>query len=288
MHRQVAPGNSSAPIPFWFDIAKRPPGYSLNVRSGLANSETCLPPTLNVELSPSQIGAISYAHVSYFLDAYAVVDGLVTHSARKQIFLEDDTPSIPPPIAIDDFPGEYSCSKSKRVSRLLSRRRMFSVEVSQPNPVTFRAHHDNAVAYCLFRMHCASFKNFTEQPIAVALKWQLQTTTFFSVLPMAKSPTVAQASRSHCISVSRTHSTPSRLDLKFSGWRRTQRLSDTWETACQVILVLRSPRDRLPTFCSPFLCRRYSLGFHLKVCLQGWTDYELMVPLHVMYETTPV
>lgn len=84
----------------------------MNVREGLANNETCLPPTLNIEPSPSQIGAIAYAHVSYFLDAYAVVDGLVSLSARKQVFLEDDNPSIPPTIPTDDFPGETAALRA--------------------------------------------------------------------------------------------------------------------------------------------------------------------------------
>lgn len=288
LHRQVAPGNSSTLIPFRFEMAKRPPNYSLNACSALANNETCLPPTLHLKPSRSQIGAQATAHVSYYLDAHAVVDGLATCSVRKQVFVEDDTPSVPPPISTEDFPGEYNCSKSKRISGFWFQRRTLSVVVSQPSPVTFRAHHDEAVVYGLFRMYCSSPKGIIEQSTAVALQWQLQTTTFVSVVPMTKSPTVAQASRSHCIGVSKTHSKPSYLDMKLCRWHQTQELDGMWETAFQVVLVLRAPRDRLPTFSSPFLCRRYSLGFHLKVRPHVWTNYELTVPLHVMYEANAV
>lgn len=249
---------------------------------------SCLPPTMEIKALSERFGTQMTAHVSYHLDAYAVVDGLITCSARRQIFVEDDTLGIPPPIFIEDFPGEYKCSEGKQIFKFWPQRQTLSVDVSQPNPLLFRAHCDKAVVHCLFEMHCSPCTDLAELPTAVALQWHLQTMTFNSVVPMEKSPTLAQAARSDCISASKERSEFSFSDRSFGRWHRVRGRNDMWETPSWFVLVIQAPLDRLPTFSSPFLSRRYSLGLQLKLRSHVWTKYELVVPLHIMFETNTI
>lgn len=235
----MAGDEGSLVIPFTFRV----PTPMSQGCTGLLGHATCYPPSLTVGTRRLRINSTSSrAHGSV---RYQVVAQLFQGEREILCYLVDigvTNVSLenPPPVSVDDFPGEYKCSNGKsirsppiiktwRFSRPCSAqsRMRLAVTIREPKVMNLGTSRQQGKEHymsldALFHLHQASTSadEASKQPdeMHVTISWLLESTTFVSVVPLYELPTLQDAIADPYIAAAAT-STPLRtIKLVLRDW----------------------------------------------------------------------
>ena len=265
---------------------------SLSVRSTSASDPYC--PVQRLD-----------AKASYMVQAHVFRNSEMIGSISREIRLFDSM-EPQPPTCLSDFSSEYMCEQKDALRKhIFARVGVFSTAIAEPDPFLFCDGKDFAMTRLpiSFAVQGPNVEGRGDALIPTmtfnaSIMWQLKTLTFMSVEPMNFVPTVLQARRTPSITLITTLGLRHQLKLALSGWKRrppnisafsnAQGIEQAW--TIEEELALSIPRRCMlpPTFVTPHLSRRYSLGVHVKVAGYGKASVRLEVPVQIVYQNEPI
>lgn len=154
-----------------------------------------LPPSLKVSSFPyagPDEDVSASVNVSYELKAYVYRDDVLVSGGSQPIQLFSFVSSIPPPIALDDFHGEYAMVRSRTLKKLFSSKGMLlEISLSEPKPLVLRT--DGQFCLHCIPISCHLFGTTQEVPLLCAtITWRLKSSTVVSTVSMQRMPTSRQ------------------------------------------------------------------------------------------------
>lgn len=201
-------------IPFSFHVPPPAPPDRIGESSPLP----CYPPSLEVGkryLSGTSSNVRAHGFVRYHIEARLYEGDRVVIARIADIKVLNTTTETPPPIPLDDFPDDYTCTLSKLIgsgkiktwwsSRCNAPNPRMRLSVTIPEPAVLRLghalHRDQSTADAIDLVATINLKTFSinadeiNMPPAelhVTMSWLLSTTTFVSVVPMENMPTLTE------------------------------------------------------------------------------------------------
>jgi hypothetical protein len=234
--------------------------------------------------------------IRYELQAFAFEenDELVDTLVSTITLFDTEIPS-PPPIYQGHFVGEYSCSKQKHLTKLAMRGPKLTIKVSEPAPLQIKPRPEGGVIMASVPIRLclqSDSKRSKKDPpqLSVAVTSVLKTSTYLSVCKLHAHPTLAASQDSPYLAALTKHSGKRVRNLTVDGFQRDEsKETATWVRDMTVLLPVVENCFPAPSFFTPYLARRYSLGLRLEV-KSAWGEavYRLTVPLQIVYPECPV
>jgi hypothetical protein len=201
-------------IPFSFHVPPPAPPDHIGVSSPLP----CYPPSLEVGkryLSGTSSNIRAYGFVRYHIEARLYEGDRVAIARIADIKVLNIITETPPPIPLDDFPDDYTCTLSKLIgsgkiktwwsNRCNVPNSRMRLSVTIPEPAVLRLghalHRDESTADAIDLVATINLKTFSFNAdeintppgeLYVTMSWLLSTTTFVSVVPMENMPTLTE------------------------------------------------------------------------------------------------
>jgi hypothetical protein len=198
--------------------------------------------------------------------------------------------SPPPPICLEDFPGEYSSKQEKRLIGTLGLPgKAVSIEVTEPPPVQVKPNRTGIAAH--LRMHVQIGKELGKRPrmppsFDIRMSWALKTHSFVSVVERHKMPTAREALLSPFLEETIAVSETRNWVLSVANWRQDSGNHSAWAQAKDILLPLSGDSYPVPSFSHPNITRRYSLIIRLEATAKhlGKACFDHVVPVQIFYE----
>jgi hypothetical protein len=233
--------------------------------------------------------------VRYELQAFAFENDECVDQLISSITLFDTALPSPPPIYQGHFQGEYACSKQKYLTKLAMRGSKLTIKVSEPAPLEIKPRPEGGVIMAAVPIRLclqSESKRAKKEPpqLSLAVTSVLKTSTYLSVCKLHAHPTIAASQDSPYLAALTKHSTKRVRNLTVDGWQREESNDTvTWVRDMTVLLPVVENTFPAPSFFTPFIARRYSLGLRLDV-KSAWGDaaYRLTVPLQIVYPECPI
>lgn len=254
-------GVDAISIPFLFHVPEPVPQSPVEEASQIL----CFPPSLTVgarNLLGSNGDAQASAVARYEVEARLCTGERVVRSVPAEIRIYITLAHVPPPVSLDDFPQEYTCSLSKplrrkkqvvwsssKASRFGDETRL-TVTVLEPSALRLdpRRDQDHPVIITLAAefsvIKCSRGAKVTDQPpdnMDVVLNWLLESTTFISLVPMHQIPTRKEAFKSPFVA-SPTTSSP---------WRTAKMSLHRWKAVESCVSSITSHGSSAPLIAVP-------------------------------------
>ena len=258
-----------------------------------------LPSSLDAESSGiiQNSGSRACASVVYEVQARVICGrSIIAEAVREvQIF---DSPYLYPPICIEDFAPEYVCEQLKALKKnLFSNRGTLSIVTEEPAPFEFSCCQDHATTKLpisfLLQVSNGQGDRLPPFDLVSEVSWRLKASTFVMMRETTCSPTIQQAFMSPSIAECTSLRQSKTFKLAWSQWEETTLYNEfkhekAW-TAKQTIW-LSTPTSCLlpPTFCTPYLLRRYSISLRIRVRGIGRVNARFNIPVQITYRSAPV
>jgi hypothetical protein len=187
-------------------------------RIGASNQIPCYPPSLEVGkryLSGVSSNIRAHGFVRYHIEARLYEGDRVVIARIADIKVLNTITETPPPIPLDDFPDDYTCTTSKPIgsgkiktwwsNRCNVPNPRMRLSVTIPEPAVLRLGHalrrDDSTADAIDLIATINLKTFSftadeikvpPEELHVTMSWLLSTTTSVSVVPMENMPTLTE------------------------------------------------------------------------------------------------
>jgi hypothetical protein len=201
-------------IPYSFHVP--PPAPPDHI--GASNQLPCYPPSLEVGkryLSGVSSNIRAHGFVRYHIEARLYEGDRVVVARIADIKVLNTIIETPPPIPLDDFPDDYTCTISKLIgsgkiktwwsNRCNAPNHRMRLSVTIPEPAVLRLSHalrrDDSTADAIDLVAVINLETFAltaeeikapPEELHVTMSWLLSTTNFVSVVPMENMPTLKE------------------------------------------------------------------------------------------------
>jgi hypothetical protein len=246
---------------------------------------------------PSSIEAVSLyseevpslncgSQVHYIMKAMAFSGASIQGGTAQRIKLYDSVDTLPSPICLEDFPGEYLCKQTKIVPLFDSTPSRVPLTIAQPKPVEMHlCKNDTQASFSISLSLCSVSNSSALRPFALHLSWALFSHTFISTVAQEKIPPLPDVAASpHLRQVTRIEPSWKR-SIGSLHWRPDA--DELATSVCNIQPVLPLLKDSLPppTFYTSFLTRRYSIGMGVGLVMsdQEVAEFELNIPVQLVY-----
>ncbi|KAH8807988.1 hypothetical protein F5884DRAFT_350626 [Xylogone sp. PMI_703] len=283
-------------IPFSFTIPKMLFPYDT-----VSEQFLHLPPSIKAGESTIDRAGHIYMQplISYNLhasaDFHSQVIGPVTIQNTCEIRLMPFT-QVKPPLAAEDFPGEYSFSETKALTKLPFGGSFGDMTISMKEPAALRfkqgssGGHTAGYLKLALKSSGALAKISKSRRLMCTIRSGILVKVFSSVAPLSGMPSSSMSETDKRLRLQASHlSLPTRkieVYLEKSDNERTDGESkdaqcSTWTAT--LTLPIACTKTLLPTFCSRLAALRYAFKVHLDIKGVYHLPLSLEVPLQVLY-----
>jgi hypothetical protein len=221
--------------------------------------------------------------------AWILRDRSVEGAVARDVQIYNCIDSLPPPVCLEDFPGEYVCRQEKSLTRVLPVPGCYiAISIPEPRPVEVRQDKGDAVAGFSMRVVLRNSRGkacVPPSPFDMHITWALKTHTFVSVTKQRVAPTSRAALLSPFLKEITGTSNPRKRKLRLPSWRVDVTEPRNWAQETTLWLPVIENACPPPTFLTPYLTRRYSVSMHLDISSadQGRASFDLTVPIQIVY-----
>lgn len=262
--------------------------HGTNDRDG--NLPSALLEKLNSISSTGQVVYQGGSKIFYRLEVSVVSQGRMHKQVSQDVQIFGCVDTIPPPIYIQDYPGEYTCKQIKSLFRLLSvSGYSLTACIAEPSPLSSILSEDIRPAMFTLRMFLTSQRGkslLLPPSFELCVSWTLKTHTYWSVLERQVAPTSQEARTSPFTKEKARLGGTRNYKLLLSEWRASPGTTTTRSTNVALRLpVIEQGFFPIPSFFSQYVTRRYSVTLHLDVSSghYGRASFDLVVPLQIVY-----
>lgn len=233
------------------------------------------------------------SHVEYTIQCWVLSGSTIYNSCSKKVKIYECIESSPPPVCLEDYPGEYVCRQEKKLRNTLGfPGRSMYVAVNEPAPISRGANVSTSGTYIDIRVGVRGRLGQNARiPACLDIKmfWTLKTHTFISVVERDRSPTAREAHVSPFLEEVVGISQSRNLGFKLDSWEQRPEGAFAWIQTKTVQLPLLRDSYPSPTYFHPIVSRRYSLALHLKASIKGFgsASFDLVIPIQVFYMSLP-
>jgi hypothetical protein len=221
--------------------------------------------------------------VKYEIEARAYNGDECVASQSQQVRIFDCPDTHPPPMHLEHFPGEHTCSDRQRLkSAYKLSKPVLTISSAEPRPVEIRTNGEVAMAGLSFVF---TLRDVEEPPkdLDVSINSILKATTFIATRQMDSQPTVAQSKTNPFIAAVPKWGRPYHRKLHVNHWTPGND-PRTFTARAMIWMPISEGATPSPTFFSPYLARRYSAGIRVEVKGAGKAVFQLHVPVQVVYK----
>ena len=269
--------------------------------AALASNHWGFPPSLETESSMisdlQNSGSKGGAVVSYEVKARLFYGRALIASTVRGIRVFDSTAPAPP-ICTADFSPEYVCEQVKSLKKnLFTKLGTLSIVTGEPKPLEFQSSQGQATTQLsisiVLRIPDGHSDAGLPSGLVSDITWCLKASTFIMMKETAALPTVQQASTSPFVTKSTSRGQRRGLKLRWPQWEEAPLCTDrpnekVWKTKHDLVLSIPSSCLPAPTFCTPYLVRRYSISLRMNVKGAGRAEARFNVPVQVIYRSPTV
>ncbi|KAH7383431.1 hypothetical protein BKA64DRAFT_159242 [Cadophora sp. MPI-SDFR-AT-0126] len=235
----------------------------------------------------------SGGRVTYTLRIGLWIGEQITTTHAEEIVLKPSN-SLSPPICVQDFPRDYKIAQAK-ISRNLCTRtwKVLELSVVEPEPLEYNPKTDTLHTKLHFSITYEAFPSPKSLGLAIErcdVKLSLKAKTVISLNPLQAQPTAPQIIYSPYLSEIVQEHTGKIRTLNLPTWKE-MRWEDTRDNKGHIICqyVLNFSMDfwqkrcfcLTPTFSSPMMLRRYSLGAVVTLHGANVQKFRLEIPVQI-------
>jgi hypothetical protein len=261
-----------------------------------------LPPSLKAGDSIGDRSGRTYMQplISYAIHAVVEFHGLATGPSVKaqtarEIMLIPFT-EISPPMATEDFPGEYTSISTKSLTKMPFGRLFGEMCISMNEPSALRFNDGspsaNTLAYLrlVWRPVDAATNHIGPRRLTCTIRSGIVVKEIYSTIPLREVPSYAMLKTEKCVRARSSYIDLQTRKMEADSWifegqpqpgRNGKSRGSAWATT--LILPICGPKRLLPTFCSALAALRYVLRVHLDIRGIYHSPFTLEVPLQVLY-----
>jgi hypothetical protein len=201
-----------------------------------------------------------------------------------------------PPLAIEDFPGEYVLESTKLLTKIPSMNSFgeMSISMNEPSALVFTGDSQNATTLGYLKLILKPTNGVGNSIVPRALKctiWsQIHVKTFFSTIPLYGMPNYSMLERKSGLRIESRYINLQTRKISAHSWipeeqsppGATREPRDALWATTLVLPVCGSSR-LLPTFCSTLAALRYALRVRVNIGGFHHLPLALEIPLQVLY-----
>jgi hypothetical protein len=236
---------------------------------------------------------ISYA-IRAVLELRGPVAGLLRElqDTRNILLIPFTGPS--PPLAIDDFPGEYVVESKTLLTKIPYRNSFgeMSISMNEPSALVFTGGTPNATTLGYMNLILKPVNGVgssnAPEPLKCTIYSQIHVKIFYSTMPLRGMPTYSMLKGKSGLRVQSRYINLQTRKIRAHSWRPDERpkpggnreIKDSWTTI--LVLPICGSSRLLPTFCSTLAALRYALRVRVNIGGFHHSPIALEIPLQVL------
>ncbi|KIV99511.1 uncharacterized protein PV09_08817 [Verruconis gallopava] len=222
------------------------------------------------------------ALVKYELEAKVFNGDDCVGSGFRPLRIFDCPDTNPPPVHLEHFPGEYTCSDEQRLRTLYKMGNpLLRVSVVEPKPVEIRPNGEMALAALMFRFTMRGVDAPPKQ-LEVRINSMLKAMTFIAVNKLGSQPTVSLSKKCPLVAAVPKWGRSYHRKLRLGQWVGGEKPGE-WVASALIWMPVCENSTPAPTFFTPSLSRRYSSVLRIEVKGAGKAVFNLHIPVQIVY-----